>query len=114
MVGDDNEHAARLSLTAGVSMLRLRQGRPTRIPTVDEAEALLPRLAPEERAVVDEVAGRQVAGGPSTVHSGLLDLIERTGTDELMVTSNFPDADVRTRGIEAIAAAFDLAAQPVG
>jgi luciferase family oxidoreductase group 1 len=114
MVGDDDEHAARLSLTAGVSMLRLRQGRPAPIPTVDEAEALLPRLAPEERAVVDEVAGRQVAGGPSTVHSGLLDLIERTGTDELMVTSNFPDADVRTRGIEAIAAAFDLAAQPVG
>jgi alkanesulfonate monooxygenase SsuD/methylene tetrahydromethanopterin reductase-like flavin-dependent oxidoreductase (luciferase family) len=83
------------------------------IPTVEEAEALLPRLAPEERAVVDEVAGRQIAGGPAAVHSGLLDLIERTRTDELMVTSNYPDAEKRVRGIEHIAAAFGLAPQPV-
>jgi len=113
MVGDDDEHAARLALTAGVSMLRLRQGRPMPIPTVEEAEALLPRLSPQERAVVDEVAGRQIAGGPSRVHSGLLDLIERTSTDELMITSNVPDVTVRKRGIEAIAEAFDLSAHPV-
>ena len=105
IVGDDDEHAAQLALTAGVSMLRLRQGRPIPIPTVEEVEALLPRLSPEERAVVDQVAGRQIAGGPERAHSGVLDLIERTRTDELMITSNVADPEVRIRGLEHLASA---------
>ena len=108
IAGDDDEHARRLALTAGVSMLRLRQGRPMPIPTIEEAEALLPRLSPEERTVVDEVAGRQIAGGSSAVHSGLLDLIERVRPDELMITSNVPDADVRAAGLERVADVFGL------
>ena len=108
IAGDDDEHAARLGLTAGLSMLRLRQGRPIPIPTVEETEAVLPRLSPEERAVVDETAGRQIAGGPDTVYAGLVDLIERTRTDELMITSNVADPDVRIRGLEHVAATWDL------
>jgi luciferase family oxidoreductase group 1 len=110
LAADSDEEARRLALSAGVSMLRLRQGRPMPIPTVEEAEAVLPSLSPEERAVVDEVVERQIAGGPSTVHSGLLDLIERTRTDELMITSNVPDGAVRIRGLEHVAEAFGLAA----
>ena len=108
IAGDDDEHAARLALTAGVSMLRLRQGRPMPVPTIEEAEALLPRLSPEERAVVDEAVGRAIVGGPATVHAGLLDLIERTHTDELMITSNVGDGGVRTRALEHVARSFGL------
>ena len=108
LAADDDAEARRLAATSGISMLRLRQGRPMPIPTVEEAEALLPGLSPEELAVVDEVAGRAIAGGPETVHSGLLDLIERTRPDELMITSNIPDADLRARGLEHVARAFDL------
>jgi alkanesulfonate monooxygenase SsuD/methylene tetrahydromethanopterin reductase-like flavin-dependent oxidoreductase (luciferase family) len=79
---------------------------------VEEAEALLPSLAPEERAVVDEVAGRAIAGGPSTVESGLLELIERVRPDELMITSNVPDAAVRMRGLEHVAEVFGLSPAP--
>jgi alkanesulfonate monooxygenase SsuD/methylene tetrahydromethanopterin reductase-like flavin-dependent oxidoreductase (luciferase family) len=113
IAADDDAQARRLAATAGVSMLRLRQGRPMPIPSVEEAEALLPRLAPEELAVVDEVAARQIAGGPGTVHSGLLDLIERVQPDELMITSNMPDPEQRIRGLEHVAEAFGLAPQPV-
>ena len=113
IAADDDAHAKRLAATAGVSMLRLRQGRPMPIPTVEEAEALLPRLSPEELAVVDDVAQRQIAGGAETVHSALLDLIERTRTDELMITSNMPDPALRARGLEHVARMFDLAPQPV-
>jgi len=113
IAADDDAEARRLANTAGVSMLRLRQGRPMPIPSVEEAEALLPRLAPEELVVVDEVAQRQIAGGPDTVHSGLLDLIERTRPDELMITANMPDASLRIRGLEHVARAFDLTPQPV-
>jgi hypothetical protein len=48
------------------------------------------------------------------VHARLLDLVERTGTDELMVTSHVADADVRARGLEHVAGAFELSAQPAG
>ena len=112
IAADSDSDAQRLALTAGVSMLRLRQGRPMPIPSVEEAEAVLPTLRPEERAVVDEVAERQIAGGPSTVHSGLLELTERVRPDELMITSNMPDPELRIRGLEHVAEAFDLNAAP--
>ena len=108
IVGDDDEHAARLALPAGVSMLRLRQGRPVPIPTVERAEAIVATLAPSERTVVDEVVARIIAGGTQRVESGVLELAERTGADEIMLTSNVVDADIRIGGLEALAAAFGL------
>jgi luciferase family oxidoreductase group 1 len=112
VVGGDDEDAARRALPAGVAMLRLRQGRPAPIPTVEDAEALWPRLSPAERAAVDEVLERAIVGGPQTVHAGLLDLVERTGTDELMLISQVPDARQRARGLERVAQAFELTSQP--
>ena len=114
VVGEDDEHAARLALPGGVSMLRLRQGRPAPIASVEEAERLVPGLSPAERAVVDDTIRRAIVGGPATVHERLLDLLERTGTDELMITSQLADPEQRARGLEHIAAAFGLAPQPVG
>jgi luciferase family oxidoreductase group 1 len=114
VVGEDDEDAARLALPGGVSMLWLRQGRPAPLPTVEEAEAIVAQLSGSERAVVDDTIARAIVGGPQTVHSKLLDLVERTHTDELMVTSHVADATVRARGLEHVARAFELQAQPVG
>jgi len=112
VVGDDDEDAARHALPGGVAMLRLRQGQPAPIPTVEDAEAVLPRLSPAERAAVDEALERAIVGGPQTVHAGLLDLVERTGADELMLVSQVPDARQRARALERVAHAFELAPQP--
>jgi alkanesulfonate monooxygenase SsuD/methylene tetrahydromethanopterin reductase-like flavin-dependent oxidoreductase (luciferase family) len=112
VVGDDDEDAARRALPGGVSMLRLRQGRPAPIPTVEDAEALLPRLSLAERAVVDEAIARAIVGGPETVHSALVDLLERTGTDELMLVSQVTDVTRRISGLEQVARAFELVPQP--
>jgi luciferase family oxidoreductase group 1 len=114
VVGEDDEHAARLALPGGVSMLWLRQGRPAPLPTVDQAQALVARLSGAERAIVDEAIARAIVGGPATVHARLLDLVERTGTDELMITSHVADAELRARALEHVAGAFELAAQPAG
>ncbi|MEY2441463.1 MAG: hypothetical protein QOJ46_889, partial [bacterium] len=114
VVGEDDEDAARLALPGGVSMLRLRQGRPAPLPTVEEAEAIVAQLSGAERAVVDETIARAIVGGPQTVYAKLLDLVERTHTDELMITSHVADAAVRARGLEHVARAFELQAQPVG
>src|ERR687889_1790935 len=60
VVGDDDEHATRLALPGAVAMLRLRQGRPAPIPSVQEAAALLPRLSPVEHAAIDESLRRPI------------------------------------------------------
>ena len=114
VVGEDDEHAARLALPGGVSMLWLRQGRAAPLPTVEQAEALVARMTAAERAVVDDAIARAIVGGPQTVHTALLDLAERTGPDELMVTSHVADPELRVRALEHLANAFELAPQPVG
>jgi len=115
LVGNDDRDALRLALPAGISMLRLRQGRPAPQPSVAEAEALLDTLGPNELAVVDETIRRIVAGSAATVESGLLDLLSRTAADELMITANVADPGQRIRTLEAVAGAFGLVpAQPAG
>jgi len=114
VVGEDDEHAARLALPGGVSMLWLRQGRPAPLPTVEQAEAIVDGLPGAERAVVEDAVARAIVGGPDAVSSALLDLAERTGTDELMITSHVADAETRARGLEHVARAFELPGQPVG
>ena len=108
IVGEDDDHAARLALPAGVSMLRLRQGTPRPIPTVDTAERIVAGLEASERGVVEEVVDRIVTGGPPRVESELLELAERTGADEIMLTSNIVDPTIRIRGLDALATAFGL------
>ena len=108
IVGEDDDHAARLALPAGVSMLRLRQGTPQPIPTVETAERIVAGLGASERAVVEEVVDGIVTGGPARVESELRALAERTGGDEVMLTSNVVDPTIRIRGLEALATAFGL------
>jgi luciferase family oxidoreductase group 1 len=114
VVGDDDEDAARRALPGGVSMLRLRQGRPAPIPSIEDAEAVLPSLSPAERSVVDDAIARAIVGGADTVHAGLVDLLERTGADELMLTSQVADPEQRLQALERVAGAFELQAQPAG
>jgi alkanesulfonate monooxygenase SsuD/methylene tetrahydromethanopterin reductase-like flavin-dependent oxidoreductase (luciferase family) len=64
--------------------------------------------------VVEEAVARAIVGGPETVRSRLLELVERTGTDELMITSQVADPGTRIRGLEHVARAFEFAPQPVG
>lgn len=110
IVGEDDNHAARLALPAGVSMLRLRQGAPRPIPTVENAERIVAGLRASDRAVVEEVVERIVTGGPASVESQLLQLAERTQADEIMLTSNVVDPIIRIRGLEALASAFGMEA----
>ncbi len=108
VVGDDDEDAARRALPGGVAMLRLRQSRPAPIPSVEDAEALVRQLGASELAVVQDAIGRAIIGGAQTVHAELTDLIERTGTDELMLTSQVADPDGRIEGLGRVAEAFGV------
>ena len=112
VVGDDDEDAARRALPGGISMLRLRQGRPAPIPSVEDAGAQLAALGPAERDIVEETIARAIVGSLDTVHAALVDLVERTGADELMLTSQVADPRQRERALERVAQAFELAPQP--
>jgi luciferase family oxidoreductase group 1 len=92
IVGENDEHARELAAPGRLSFLRLRSGRPSTFPSPQEA-AEHPWTA-AERELVDAWMSSHVIGGPETVRAGLDHLVEQTGADELMVTTNvFQHAD---------------------
>ncbi|MDP1850079.1 MAG: LLM class flavin-dependent oxidoreductase [Solirubrobacteraceae bacterium] len=111
VIAQTDEEAARLALPGGVATLWRRQGRPAALPSPSLAHATVQRLSGAELAVVRDAIGRLFVGGPATVVAGLSRLVERSGADELMITSPVADPDARIRGLEHIAAAFGLARQ---
>jgi luciferase family oxidoreductase group 1 len=99
--------ASRIALPAALSFLRLRQGRPGRLPTPEQAAAH-PWTA-EETAFVQERRAGQAIGGPDTVRSSLARLLADTEADELMITTQLHDPHHRLRTLELVR---DLFADP--
>ncbi|MFJ1705683.1 LLM class flavin-dependent oxidoreductase [Kitasatospora sp. NPDC088346] len=108
VAADDAERARYLARSAGLAMLRLRQGRPGLIPTPEEA-ADHP-YSPAEADFVDGWLANVVLGAPAEVADGLELLRKRTGADELMVTSHIHGQERRLRSYGLIAEAYGLKA----
>lgn len=104
---DDDERARWLAGPSRLSFARLRAGRPTRFPTPEEAAAH--EFSPQEESGVKTVSGSAVIGGPEKVRAGLVDLAERAGADELMITTMVHAHADRLRSYELIAEAMALA-----
>jgi luciferase family oxidoreductase group 1 len=99
--------ARRLMSSLQQAFLNLRRGRPAPLPPpVDDVEA---GLAPFERAMLEEALACTVVGEPEAVRGGLAAIAERTGADELMLTSQTYDHAARLRSFEIAAAAMDVA-----
>jgi luciferase family oxidoreductase group 1 len=86
---------------SGLAFLRLRQGRPGRLPTPEQAAAY--PYTPLEREFVLARREGQALGSPETVTAQLTALLERTRADELMLTTMVYDIDDRIRSFELIA-----------
>jgi luciferase family oxidoreductase group 1 len=83
------------------AFINLRSGRPTKLkPPV---EGYLDLLSPPERSMLDSVLSCSAIGSPATVSAQLKAFIERTGADELMVTSQVFDHAARLRSYEITA-----------
>jgi luciferase family oxidoreductase group 1 len=91
---DTDAEAERLGTPMGLSMLRLRSGRPGPLPTVEEA--LAHPYTDGERQAIGAITEAHVIGSPGTVRKGLEELIGRTGPDELMISTNVGDPSART------------------
>ncbi|MHB1929463.1 MAG: LLM class flavin-dependent oxidoreductase [Acidimicrobiales bacterium] len=106
------EEAGWLHGSMQLSMLRLRTGRPGLLPTPEEAAAY--GYTSQERAIVEAATGSHVVGSPATVTAGLDELLEATGADELMVTTNVHDHAARLRSYELLAGIGALPGGGVG
>ncbi len=102
----DADEALWLAGPARLATLRLRTNRPGPLPTPEEAAAY--RYSPEELEVVESTAASSIVGDPATVGEGLAELRERTGADELMITSRVFAQRDRIRSFELVAERWGL------
>jgi luciferase family oxidoreductase group 1 len=106
---EDDERARWLAGPSRLSFARLRSGRPSKFPTPEEAAEH--DFSPKEESAVKTVSGSAVIGGPGKVKAGLEELAERTGADELMLTTMVHAQEDRLRSYELVAEATGLAAR---
>ena len=83
------------------AFVNLRTGRPGPLPPpVEDMDA---RLDPAAKAMLAASLSCAVVGSPETVRAGLAAFAERTGADELIVTSQIFDHAARVRSFEIAA-----------
>jgi luciferase family oxidoreductase group 1 len=95
---DSDEEAAFRATSMQQAFVNLRSGRPAPLPPPVEGYAQ--RVGPAERALLDSVLSCSAIGSASTVHASVRAFVERTGADELMITSQIFDQAHRLRSYE--------------
>ena len=100
---DTDSQAKFLAGASALSFLRLRSGRPGKVPTPQEA-ADYP-YSDMERAFIEDRQSTQHIGSPDTVIEGLTHLVKQTGVDELMLTTQTHDPADRQHSFDLVAAA---------
>ncbi|MDB5872036.1 MAG: luciferase-like monooxygenase family protein [Ramlibacter sp.] len=98
---DTDEEAQLRATSMQQSFVNLRSGRPGRLPP--PLPGYRENAGSAERALLDSVLSCATIGSPGTVREGLRAFIERTGADELMITSNMFDHQARLHSYEIAA-----------
>ena len=98
---DSDEQGQLLATSMQQAFVNLRSGRPSRLQPPVAAYA--DRLGPADRAMLDQVLSCSAIGAPATVRSALQAFMDRTGADELMITSQIFDHEARLRSYEITA-----------
>ena len=101
---EDDARARWLAGPVALSFLRLREGRPGRLPTPEDAEAFA--WTDRQLAVVEERRRDQAIGGPQTVRRRLAELLETTRADELMISTMTHSTQDRLHSYERVRALF--------
>lgn len=104
---ETDERADEIAAPSRVAFRRLRAGRPTPLPSVEDA--LMEEGPGVPREPGRNQAERMLVGSPSTVRERADDLLTQSGADELMTMTNVHDIADRRRSLELVAEAFHLA-----
>ncbi len=107
LCAETDERARWLAGSGALAMARLRQGHPGVYPTPEEAAEHV--YTPLERQIVGPWRESHVVGDPDQVRRGLAELVERTGADELIITTMAHGYEDRRRSYELVAEAVGLA-----
>lgn len=104
LVADSAERAEWLAGPGRLMQLSLRTGKPRPLPSPEDAAAHT--WTDQERDLLARWPSRPSIGDPGTVVDELSELADRTGADELMVTSSVYGAEDRLRSFELLAQAW--------
>jgi luciferase family oxidoreductase group 1 len=96
--------ATRLASSMQLSWVRLRSGRPSKIPSPETA--LNYPYTEQEAAVVQAYRQLQIVGTPTVVRERIEALAKRTQADEVMVTTVTHDPAARVLSYQLLSAAF--------
>ncbi|RJK96338.1 LLM class flavin-dependent oxidoreductase [Vallicoccus soli] len=96
-----DEEARHVARTGQLAILRLRTGRPSRMPTPEEAAAH--GWTELDLAIAEQASLGHVVGDPAAVRAGLDELVQRTAPDELMVTTLSGRPADRLRSLRTVA-----------
>jgi luciferase family oxidoreductase group 1 len=99
---DTDQRADWLSGPAALSFLHLRSGRPQ--PLATPAEAAAYPYSGLDREMARQRFADQAIGSPDTVRQKLSGLLDRTGANELMLTTQVYDIEDRIHSLELVAA----------
>jgi luciferase family oxidoreductase group 1 len=100
LIADSYDEARRLALPGALSFVKLRQGLPGVLPTVEEAEAY--DWSAQERLFAEQRLDAQVLGSPVEAGQQLSALLGDTQADELMVTTVAHSLQTRLRSYELL------------
>ena len=108
IAADTDEEAALLATSVQQAFVALRTGAPGPLPPPRAGFA--ETLPPQAREMLDHVLSCSAIGGSATVKAAVERFVERTGADELMVTSQIFDHAAR---LNSYALLMDAVRQPV-
>ncbi|WP_189079695.1 LLM class flavin-dependent oxidoreductase [Mangrovihabitans endophyticus] len=104
IAAETTEEAQYLAGPSRIMALSLRTGRLG--PIISPPDAAAVELSDLDRQTLAHLPGTQFAGTADEVVSGLRDLVERTGADELMLAGTVYDSATRRDSLKRIAAAW--------
>lgn len=101
---DTMEQARLLASSMQQAFVNLRSGHPAPLPP--PVDGYYEQLGPQERALLQQALSCTAIGPPPVVRQALLEFIERTGADELIIASMIFDHAARCRSYELAAQSF--------
>jgi luciferase family oxidoreductase group 1 len=96
-----------LSGSTALSILQLRTGRLGPLPSPEEAENY--QFSDAEKAVVEDAMATHLIGDPELVIEGLRRLQQRTGADEIMLSTRAHSYATRAQSLSLVAQGWGLA-----
>ncbi len=95
-----------LSGSTALSILQLRTGRLGPLPSPEDAASY--EFSDAERTVVDDAMATHLIGDPKTVTEGLRQLQQRTGADEIMLSTRAHSYETRVRSLSLVARGWGM------